>query len=149
MKKLLIILLLIMTIKGHSQLPFFATKNYVDSSISIFANTLDSTIKKMPFVTTTNQTVVIDTMTIDNNSSKTFELFIETDDDMAQKKVKIQNITGVYTIIKDKDELLLSTTNFMSTYPRWSVRLINNQVIVQIVGAKNKMITWRLSRTIL
>ncbi len=142
MKKLLTILLLIMTIKGHSQ---YATKVYVDS----LYHTLDSVIVKPTVITTNNQTITIDTLTIENNSTHTFSLFIETDDDMAEKKVKIKNITGVYTIIKDKDQLLLATNNFMATVPRWSIRLINNKVVIQITGTNTKKIAWRLSKQLM
>jgi hypothetical protein len=140
MRKLITILLLLSGVKGHSQ---YATKVYVDS----LHQTLDSVIVKPTIVTTTNQTVTIDTLTIANNSSRTFDLILETDEDLAEKKVKIKNITGVYTIVKDKNLLLLATSNFMSTVPRWNVSVVNNKVVIQITGAKNKTVTWRLSKT--
>jgi hypothetical protein len=141
MRKLITILILLSGIRGYSQ---YATKVYVDS----LYHTLDSIIVKPTIITTNNQTVTIDTLIIDNNSSKTFELFIETDDDMAGKQVKIRNLTGVYSIIKDKNITLLSTTNFMSSVPRWDIRLVNNKVIVRITGVNNKNIAWRLSKSI-
>ena len=141
MRKLITILILLIGVNGHSQ---YATKVYVDS----LYKTLDSVIVKPTIITTNNQTVTIDTLTIDNNSSKTFELFLETDDDMAGKQVKIRNLTGVYSIIKDKNLTLLSTTNFMSSVPRWDIRLVNNKVIVRVTGVNNKNIAWRLSKSI-
>jgi hypothetical protein len=141
MKRTLTILLLLIGMKSYSQ---YATKSYVDS----LYKTLDSVIVKPTIITTTNQTVTIDTLTIENNSTHTFSLFLETDDDMAEKKVKVKNITGVYSIIKDKDELLLSTNNFMSSVPRWSIKLVNNYVVIQITGSKNKNIAWKLSKSI-
>ena len=127
--------------KCYSQ---YATKVYVDS----LYKTLDSVIVKPTIITTTNQTVTIDTLTIENNSTHTYSLFIETEDDMAEKQVKIKNITGVYSIIKDKNLTLLSTTNFMSSVPRWDIRLVNNKVTVRITGVNNKNIAWRLSKSI-
>jgi len=141
MKKTPTILLILISINSFSQ---YATKSYVDS----LYHTIDSVIVKLPKVTTTNQTITLDTLTAPNNKIITYSVSIETQDDVATKLIQISNITGVYSIVSDKNITTLST-RFFSSVPKWTVSIQNNHVIIQASGVKNKIINWILKKTTL
>lgn len=141
MKYILTILCFTATLFCHSQV---ATKAYVDS----LYHTFDSLIVKQPKITTTNQTISLDTLTTENNKIVTYRVSIETQYDVAVKLIQISNITGIYSIISDKNIASLSRS-FFSSVPKWNVAIINNTVIIQVSGVKNKVMSWTLKKTIL
>jgi len=141
MKKTLTILSILISLNSSSQ---YATKSYVDS----LYHTIDSVIVKLPKVTTNNQTITLDTLTAPNNKIITYSVSIETQDDVATKLIQISNITGVYSIVSDKNITTLST-KFFSSVPKWTVTIQNNKVIIQATGVKNKIINWILKKTTL
>jgi hypothetical protein len=141
MKKLLIILPILISLNSFSQ---YATKAYVDS----LYKTLDSTVVKPSKLTTTNQTITLDTLTAPNNKIITYNVSLETNDDVATKLIQISNITGVYSVLSDKNIASLSRS-FFSSVPKWTVTIQNNKVIIQATGVKNKIINWILKKTTL
>ena len=141
MKCLITILSILISLNSFSQ---YATKSYVDS----IYHTLDSVIVKPSKVTTTNQTISLDTLTIPNNRVVTFSVSVETNDDVATKLIQVSNITGVYSVVSDKNITTLSRS-FFSTLPKWNVVVRNNHVIIQATGVRNKIINWVLKKTTL
>lgn len=149
MKTLLIILLF--PFLGHCQ-P--ATVQYVNKAIDSFAHTLDSTVIKLPKQTTTNNSIILDTLTIPNNTSAAFGIIILTDSDQMSRQVYIKNVAGIYSIIDDRDVLSFAhgkTVSFFSTkiYYSVSAAIINGIVVIVATGKKDTGMTWRLSRQIL
>jgi len=141
MKKIFTILSILIYLNSFSQ---YATKKYVDS----LYHTLDSVIVKQSKLTTTNQVITLDTLTAPNNKIVTYSVSIETNYDVATKLIQISNVTGVYSILSDKNITTLSRS-FFSSVPKWSVSIQNNKVIIQAFGVKNKIINWVLKKTTL
>jgi hypothetical protein len=73
---------------------------------------------------------------------------VETNDDVATKLIQVSNITGVYSVVSDKNITTLSRS-FFSTLPKWNVVVRNNHVIIQATGVRNKIINWVLKKTTL
>jgi len=141
MKKLLTISSVLISLNSYSQ---YATKAYVDS----LYHTIDSVVVKPNKVTTTNQTITLDTLTAPNNKVITYTVSVETQDDVATKFIQISNITGIYSILSDKNTTTLSRS-FLSSVPKWTVVIRNNKVIIQATGVRNKIINWVLKKTTL
>lgn len=147
MKKILPILFIFFCLKSYSQ---FATKAYVDSMF----HTLDSVIVKKPKTTITNTTILLDTLTIPNNTKFSFQILVQTDSDNTIKIVYVRNINGIYAIIDDSDVKSFSHNRsggiFNSTIKyQITSSIINGKVIISAIGQKNTIINWTLSRSIL
>lgn len=147
MKKLIPILFIFFCFKGYSQ---FATKVYVDS----LYKSLDSVVVKPPKITATNNSVILDTLLIPNNSKSTFQILVQTDSDNTIKIIYIKNTLGVYSIIDDTDIKSFShnrSGGFFSSTIKYQIKssILNGNVIITAVGQKDTIMNWVLSRTIL
>lgn len=142
MKNLITILLITASLNASSQ---FATKQYVDSLFS----TLQTIVIKPPKLTTSNNTILLDTLTMLNNTKGTYIVSVETETDIALKTIIISNKNGVYSLIQDSNLKPLSTKGFFSSVPSWSVSNTNNLIIIKATGVKNTIISWTIKKTIL
>lgn len=145
MKFLLTILLFF--ISASNCFSQFATKAYVDSLF----RTLDSIIVRPPKPTLTNNTITLDTLTLPNNASATFQILVQTENDNVVKYVYVRNIGGIYSIIDDTDVKSFSRNKsgiFNSTI-LYSVSssIIDNRVIISVKGRSGTIMNWKLSRT--
>lgn len=142
MKNIITILLITASLNASSQ---FATKQYVDSLFS----TLQTIVIKPPKLTTSNNTILLDTLTMLNNTKGTYIVSVETETDIALKTIIISNKNGVYSLIQDSNLKPLSTKGFFSSVPSWSVSNTNNLIIIKATGVKNTIISWTIKKTIL
>ena len=148
MKKLLPILILIISINGYSQV---ATQKYVDSSIKAFNNTLDSVVVKPWKATTANNlTISIDTLTVPINTVFTVSVHVITDSDVTEKWVTIKNLTGTYTILDDRDVSPFAHNRSKSLFNstilyQISSTISNNKVIILAKGRSNTLMNWKCS----
>lgn len=144
MKYLFTILLFIISTSCHSQ---YATKTYVDS----LYNSFDSVIVKPIISTWGNSFTAIDTLSSEKNSTKTFQILIQTDGDNTVKFIMVRNLNGVYSVITDCDDKSFSFNiqkSFLSSKTLYSIstQVINNRVIIFASNKTNGIINWRVSR---
>lgn len=148
MKKLLPILILIISINGYSQV---ATQKYVDSSIKAFNGTLDSVVVKPWKATTANNlTISLDTLTVPINTVFTVSVHVITDSDLTEKWVTIKNLQNVYSIIDDRDISVFAHNRSKSLFSstilyQISSTISNNKVIILAKGQSNKTMNWKCS----
>lgn len=151
MKNIFIIIVSLLSISACSQ-P--ATIQYVNNSIDSFSHTLDSTVVKSVKQTITNTSIVLDTLSVPNNTFSTFQLLVQTDTDNTIKILYVKNSNGTYSILVDSDIKTFSynkTGGFFSSTIIYSISasVINNKVVLMANGQKNKIINWKLSKSTL
>ena len=126
----------------------YATKQYVDS----LYRTIDSIVVKPTKTTATNNTIILDTLKIANNSRATFQIVVQTDSDVTIKTIYIKNVGGVYSIIDDYDLKPFShnrSSGWFSSkiYYQVTSSIVNRIVVISAVGAQSTLMTWTLTRT--
>lgn len=131
-----------------------ATKQDINHALDSFSHTLDTTVVKPPKQTLTNTSITLDTLTIAANSAATFQILVETEGDNTIKMLYIRNIGGVYSIVVDEDIKKFSynrTGGFFSSTIIYSLSavVVNNRVVLVGNGQKNKVISWKLSKSTL
>lgn len=145
MKSIFFFVIIFLSSKIYSQ---YVTHAELDSAFA----TLDSVVVKPIKITITNATVPIDTLITDVNTTRSFQLSVETDSDNTIKNVMIKNRGGIYSIITDYDMQPFSFNrkgNLFNSRILYQVTssVINNRVIISAVGQSGTTITWKLSRT--
>ena len=149
MKKLLPIILILISIQGCSQQ--YVTKPEFDSAFA----TLDSVVVKPWKATTANNlTINLDTLTVPVNTVYTVSVHVITDSDVTEKWVTIKNLTGTYSILDDRDISSFSHNRTKSLFSstilyQISSTISNNKVIIQAKGQSNKTMNWKVSHQIL